>query len=154
MKIRKFKLSDTEEIGKLVVKVFSKYNKKEGSKKAVEAYLKKFRDVNKLKSKFKNPSIFFVAEDKEKIIGYIKGNKNRIGNLYILGKYHKKGIGKKLMNKFEKEAEKKKSKFIKVNSSLYAVSFYEKLGYKKTTGIRTLKKLFGLRYQPMKKELK
>lgn len=93
-------------------------------------------------------SIFFVAEEEKKIVGYIKGNSNMIVNLFVLGNKHKKGLGRKLVLLFEKEAKRRNSRFIKIKSSLYAVPFYQKMGYKKTTGIRSF---HGLKIQPMKK---
>ena len=156
MKIRKFKLSDSREVGKIIAKTFKKYNKSEGSKKAVESYVNIYNTSNldKLKSNFRKSDIFYLMEDKRKVIGMIRGNKNRMGNLYVFGKYHNKGIGKKLVERFEKEAKKQSSKFIKIKASLYAIPFYKKLGYKKTTGIKKIKFLFNLKYQPMIKILK
>lgn len=90
--------------------------------------------------------IFFLAIDKQKIVGMIRGTENRIINLFVLGSYHGKGIGKKLVEKFEMEARKGNSKIIKIRSSLFAISFYEKMGYKKSTGIKNFK---GIKIQPM-----
>ena len=42
------------------------------------------------------------------------------------------------------------SKSIKIRSSLYAVKFYEKMNFKKSTGLMKSK---GRNYQPMKKLL-
>ena len=41
---------------------------------------------------------------------------------------------------------------IRVASMLYAVPFYRAVGYKKTTGVRTMKSFdgSGFKYQPMK----
>jgi len=79
------------------------------------------------------------------------GRKNRIKNLFVLGEEHKKGVGKKLIKLFEKEVKKRNYNHTKVNSSIYAIFFYQKMGYKKTTGIRNFN---GLKIQPMKKNLK
>jgi hypothetical protein len=38
-----------------------------------------------------------------------------------------------------------------LRGSLYATPFYQSMGYRKTTGVR---KLHGLKIQPMRKELK
>jgi GNAT superfamily N-acetyltransferase len=78
----------------------------------------------------------------------IRGRPERITNLYVDGKYHKRGVGRLLLNKFEAEAKKLKSKEIKTRASLYAAPFYEKMGYKKTTGVRNFR---GLKIWPMKK---
>ena len=44
---------------------------------------------------------------------------------------------------------------IRLASTLYAVSFYQKLGYKKSTGVRTGWSFEGenFKWQPMKKSL-
>ncbi|MDZ7798253.1 MAG: GNAT family N-acetyltransferase [Patescibacteria group bacterium] len=156
MKFRKFKKSDIRQIAKIKNSVFSSFNKSEYFEKGtVSKYLNytnpKKSDKELLEAfKITKDSIFYVAEENDKIFGYIKGRKNRIGNLFVLGQNHKKGIGRKLVDLFEKEAEKQNSKEIKINSSIYAVPFYQKRGYKKTTGIRNL---HGLKIQPMKKVL-
>ena len=54
------------------------------------------------------------------------------------------------MEKYERKATTLGSKVIKLNASMYAVPFYKKIGYQKSTGIRNL---FGLKVQPMKKYL-
>jgi GNAT superfamily N-acetyltransferase len=94
--------------------------------------------------------IVVAAFDGEKIIGIIRGRKEKIINLFVNGRYHKQGIGRQLVSKFELLACRQGAKFIKICASPYAVEFYKKVGYKKTTGVR-LKK--GLKYQPMKKYL-
>ena len=81
-----------------------------------------------------------------KTIGVIRGRPNRIFNLFVDSNYHKKGVGRRLVEMFEKKAFAHKSKIIKISASLYAVPFYQRRGYKKTTGLR---KLFGLKVQPM-----
>ncbi len=78
----------------------------------------------------------------------IRGNPGKIINLYVSGSYHKRGIGRKLVNKFESIAKKEGAKEIKIKASLYAVPFYEKMGYRKTTGVRNFK---GIKAWPMKK---
>lgn len=155
MRYRKFKNSDIRQVATIKNSVFSSFNKSEYfEKEAVTKYLHytnpKKSDQELLEAFKVNNSIFYVAEENDKILGYIKGRKNRIGNLFVLGKTHKKGIGTKLVDLFEKEAKKQDSKEIKINSSLYAIPFYQKMGYKKTTGIRNL---YGLKVQPMKKVL-
>jgi len=82
----------------------------------------------------------------EKIIGIIRGRKEKIINLFVDGRYHNKGIGRRLVNKFEIIAGRQGSKFIKINASPYAIGFYQKLGYKKTTGLRSKN---GLKFQAM-----
>jgi len=154
-RIRKFKKADTRKVALLIIKTFRKFNTKKRHKKgAVQKYINyydtKKNSFNKLYKNISKTPIFFLAIDKEKIVGIIRGKSQRIINLYVDGGYQKKGIGKALINKFEKEARKNKSKEIKIRASSYAVPFYKKMGYKKTTGIRFF---IGLIINPMKKSL-
>lgn len=152
--IRRFKVSDTKKVASLVKNTFLKYNKKEGSKKGIENYLNLYSykkdNIERLIISFSKSPIFFIALNKEKIVGIIRGDKDTITNLFVLGSYHKQGIAKKLMKKFEKECQNIGSKKIKIKASIFATSFYEKMGYKKTTGIRNFK---DLKIQPMQKYL-
>lgn len=155
IKIRKFKKTDIYQIADLIKKVFKEFNTKGQTKKAIKAYLAYYDTKNNLKGTTKNflkSKIFFVATQKNKIIGVVRGNKERITNLYIDGHYHKRGIGRKLMHIFEKSAKKTGSSQIKIRSSLFAVPFYQKIGYKKTTGIRKMQD--EIRIQSMQKYLK
>lgn len=157
MKFRKFKKSDTKEVARIKTDVFKSCNQNEYfDKRAVYKYLER-TDPKRSEAElfkifnFSSLPIFYVAEDdKTGLLGYIAGNKNRIVNLFVEQNDHKKGIGKKLVELFEKEAKKQGAKEIRLRSSLFAVRFYEKMGYKKTTGVRNLR---GLKVQPMKKSL-
>ena len=156
MKFRKFKKDDIRQVAEIKNSVFSKFNSSEYFKKeAIDWYLD-FTNLKKSDEELfeafyiSDKSIFFVAEENNKIIGYIKGSKDRIGNLFVLGNSHKKGVGKKLVELLEKEAKNQNSKEIKIRSSIYAVPFYQKMCYKKTTGVRNL---HNLKIQPMKKIL-
>jgi len=155
MKIRKATKKDLEEVAILIRKTFKRFNSKGESKRAVRNYLSHFstkkENFHKLKKNFSDSPLFFVAEESKKIIGVIRGRPNRIFNLFVDSNYHKKGVGRRLVEMFEKKAFAHKSKIIKISASLYAVPFYQRRGYKKTTGLR---KLFRLKVQPMQKRLK
>lgn len=154
MKIRKFKISDTVHVANLISKTFAIFNNKEGTRKAVQRYVDKYNpkknDIKNIKNGFLQTPLFFVAENNCKIIGIVRGTKNRVVNLFVYGDYHGKGIGKKLMQKFEQEAKKYHSKEIRIRASLFAIKFYQGIGYNKTTGVRKFK---GLKVQPMRKTL-
>lgn len=151
--IKKFKIIDTVPVAKIVSSTFKRYNKQEGTKEGVNRFINFYNpenNIEKLKLIFSKSEIFFVAVDNKKIVGMIRGGKNRVVNLFVNGKYHKSGIGSKLMEKFERSCIKKGSKDIKLRASIYAVSFYKRVGYKKTTGIRNF---MGLKICPMKKNI-
>jgi len=154
VKYRKFKQSDIIPACKLITATYKKYNRREGSKAAINKYLNQFDpkiiSQEKLEERFARATIAYVATDNKKIIGLIRGRKDRLVTLFVDGSYHKKRIGKKLAKLFEIEAKKIRGKIIKVRASIYAVPFYQKIGYKKTTGPRSF---HGLKIQPMKKNL-
>jgi ribosomal protein S18 acetylase RimI-like enzyme len=144
-----------EDVAHLVRETFGKYNNEGENKDAVNGYIAHFstgkENIDALKKMFLGSFLFFVATDGNKIVGMIRGRKERITNLFVSGDYHSQGIGTKLVEAFEKESLKRKIKIIRIKASLFAVPFYQKMGYKKTTGIRNF---IGLKIQPMSKLLK
>ena len=92
-----------------------------------------------------------MAERDGQIVGMLRAVDNRIVNLFVNGRYHHSGIGKKLLQRYEKECRTLGYGTIVLRSQLYAVPFYQTCGFKKTTGIRNRD---GLTIQPMKKILR
>lgn len=149
IKIRSYKRSDAHGVAQVISTTYAEFNRNEGSKKAVKEYIDYFspkKSATELHETFQRTPIHFVATDHSKIIGMVRGHKDRITNLFVLGTYQGKGIGKLLLETFEKTVRRKGSTYIKVRASLYATNFYSRNGYIKTTGIR---KIFGVKNQPM-----
>lgn len=97
--------------------------------------------------------IGYVADDNGRIMGMVSGSIKdsyaSLGLLFVERKHYGRGIGRKLAERIELEF--KKSRHVaKVYSSLNSIGFYERIGYKKTTGVRSKK---GIVFQPMKKTL-
>lgn len=138
-KIRKFTKKDTANTALLMVNVYKKFNQGEATKEGLQEYVNSVHPdkvpLNKLYTKLNKP-IAFVAVDKEKIIGIVRGTPDRINSLFVDGKYQKQGVGKKLVEFFVSASKKSGATFIKVRSSVFAVPFYEAMGFKKTTGLR------------------
>ncbi len=154
-RIRKLQKKDVGDVAFLVFNTFKKFNseeyfKKEGVQRYLDMYDIKKNTLEELYKKFQKSSLFYVALIDKKIVGIIRGDLGKIINLYVSGSYHKRGIGRKLVNKFESVAKREGTKEIKIKASLYAVPFYEKMGYKKTTGVRNFK---GIKVWPMKKRM-
>ncbi len=154
IKIRKITKKDVATAGELVALTYCRFNYREGKKADIEKYTNHFRpaknDLLVLEKYFLKAPICYVLEDSQKIIGVIRGNKNRLTNLFVDGDYHGQGLGKKLIQKFESQAKILGSKQIKIRASLYALPFYLKMGYRKTTGLRIFK---GLQHQPIIKKI-
>ena len=99
--------------------------------------------------------IMIVAESNGEIVGVLRGRKERLASLFVHKDYHNQGIGRELVRRFESAMIAQGVRVIRVAATLYAVPFYKKLGYKKSTGVRTTWSFdgYGLPVQPMKKEL-
>lgn len=90
----------------------------------------------------------FGAFDNDNLIGII-GTKNggsHISLFFIHPKFHRRSIGRQL---FDFAYVNRPKTQITVNSSSYAVKFYESLGFQK---MEDEQETNGLRYTPMKKE--
>ena len=138
-----------QNVANLIQNTYKAFNMKEGNSFSTNKYYNFFSYKNNyklLEKKFQKSTIFYMAVHKKKVIGIIRGTKNRISNLYVEKNYQNKGVATNLLNLFENKAKEK----INVRASLFATSFYIKKGYKKTTGIRKYK---GLLFQPFKKIL-
>lgn len=94
-----------------------------------------------------NELCVFGAFDNETLIGII-GTKNggsHISLFFIHPKFHRRGIGRQL---FDFAYANQPRMRITVNSSSYAVKFYESLGFSKTSEEQETN---GLKYTPMNK---
>lgn len=149
MIIRKFKGQDAEEACKLICSTFMKCNSRDFTKKGIENFLK-HETPEKVNKRSKN-RITLVAVIGKKIVGIIEAkNENRISRFFVDNSFQKRGIGTKLFKTMEKICKQRKSKVIKIYSSLDAVKFYEKMGYKKTGKVRENRR--GIVYQKMIKK--
>ena len=141
-----------EKSAKLSKKVYLINNKHEGTKKATQMYVDRF-DLTKKRNlaMFIRPTFKLVAEENGQIIWVLRGHGNKLGSLFVDPKHQRKGVATKLYKTFEKNARKYNTS-IHIKSSLFAIPFYKRLGFKKTTGIRSWKNL-PVKFQPMKKLL-
>ena len=73
----------------------------------------------------------YGAFDGDSLIGILasRNEGSHIALFFVDGAYHGQGIGRSLWNAFLSESDQNE---ITVNSSLYAVGIYEKLGFTKT----------------------
>ncbi len=89
-------------------------------------------------------SIVLVAEDGGKIIAYVAGGVGRaesyrnikyiceLGSIWVEDEYRSKGVGKRLVEEFEKWCREKKVFRLRVNASASnerAIEFYRKAGF-------------------------
>jgi GNAT superfamily N-acetyltransferase len=97
----------------------------------------------------------YVAEVDGEIAGVLRGRAERLASLFVEEAFHRKGVGRALVERFEAESAAQGVSVIRVSATRYAVPFYSRLGYKKSTGERTSWSFdgYGLPVQPMKKVL-
>jgi len=153
IQIRKYRQNDVSQVALLISETFKKYNFKDNTIDAARDYVAFYNpSVNRseIETRFNDSSQFFVAEIHGHIVGVLRSTGNRLVNLFVNGKFHRKGIGKKLIQRYENECKRLGYREIVLRAQLYAVPFYEACGYKRTTGPRNR---HGLHIQPMKKKI-
>ena len=95
--------------------------------------------------------IYYLSFEADNTLsGLIRGTRDKINSLFVKGNFHKRGIGSLLLQKFEYEAALQGSREIKLKSSVYAVMFYEKMGFRKTSGLINYE---GLKVYSMQKDI-
>jgi predicted N-acetyltransferase YhbS len=153
IKIREYNDNDLHQAASLISETFRKYNYKDNQAESSEEYAEYYgskSNIDDINRRFKNSSLFFVAEHEGQVIGVLIADKNRIVNLFVKEGYQRGGIGNMLFYKYVCECKKMGYQEIVLRSQLHAIPFYQACGFKKTTGIRHK---HGLTIQPMKKKL-
>ena len=115
MKIRKFKPKDGKEVSKLMIEAFKYFLGDKMDKWDLKSFspeiLKKLSNTKN----YDGEVVSYVAEEKGKILGYIRGSAhiNGLGSLEVVGidpdTFHK-GIGTKLMKELERFWKRKKQR--------------------------------------------
>jgi GNAT superfamily N-acetyltransferase len=100
------------------------------------------------------PTVLFAEMD-GRIIGVLRG-RTVLQSLFVSGRCHRQGIGRKLVDRFEKDYIARGVTVFKLLATTYTVPFYLAMGYRKSTGMRFIHSFegLGLPSQPMKKVVK
>jgi GNAT superfamily N-acetyltransferase len=160
--IRRYRRSDALAVGSLIADTFSEFNLSSAPAEERELLLGPFRHARSAEKDHQAAiaqaiwsEMVFVAECDGEIVGVLRGRATRLGSLFVRGDYHRRGIGRRLVGRFEQECAGQGGSAIKVAATLYAVPFYLEMGYRRTTGVRAYRGFggSGLVYQPMKKVL-
>ena len=167
--IRRYQKSDVEQVGILIAETYGDFNLSEMTPEKRQAMLGPFafarssapehRDA--IAEAIEAPAVW-VAEQDGEIIGVLRGGRvdhlgrTVLSSLFVSGEHHRQGIGRALVERFEGEYIAKGVRVFKLSATLYAVPFYLSVGYRKSTGVRTMSSFdeSGLLYQPMKKVVK
>lgn len=163
IKIRNYQESDAENVGILIADTFSAFNLNFLALDERGPFLGPFQFARSKEKTHQEAivsivksAMLFVAEDDGKIVGVLRGRRERLASLFVSGDHQRQGIGRKLVKRFEQESIKQGVTVIRVAATLYAVPFYTAMGYKRSTGLRVGRSFEGqgLPVQPMRKVLK
>jgi N-acetylglutamate synthase-like GNAT family acetyltransferase len=167
--LRRYKESDARQVGILIADTYNTYNLSELSTRQQEEMLGPFWYVRssepahqKAIAEAIRAKTVLVAEMDGRIVGVLRGGrvdeKGRtvLQSLFVSGNCHRQGIGRKLVERFEKEYVAHGVMVFKLWATIYAVPFYQAMGYRKSTGVRLIHSFEGqgLPSQPMKKVVK
>ncbi len=129
-------LSDYEEIHTVMQTSARDISRKAYHKKLVDTFDKFYIDKTKdyIKQTLENPDNHtIVAKDKNRIIGFIQLKVNKqngtISHLYILPGYEGKSVGAQLFSLIKEQAMQLNITKFMIESTLNALTFYEKLGF-------------------------
>lgn len=160
--IRPYREADAEQVGRLIAETYSRFNLAFATPEELPKLLGPFRHAwstdpahQQAIAQVIRSATVLVAEEDGEIVGVLRGRRERLASLFVQGDHQRRGIGRQLVARFEQESINQGVQVIRLAATLYAIPFYEALGYRKTTGIRNGWSFEGrgLRYQPMKKVL-
>lgn len=146
--IKNVDFKDIEEAFELVKDVFMEFDAPDYSQEGVNEFINKIIENKEFINKFKTgEQIMIGAFHNNKIIVVLAiSTRNHISLVFVDKKYHRMGIATKLVNEIASRLKSKNIDKIKLNSSPYAIQFYEKIGFI-ATDIEQIK--IGIRYVPM-----
>jgi GNAT superfamily N-acetyltransferase len=159
--IRPYRASDAKDIGRLIADTYCEFNLSFASPEERDRLLGPFKHARSAEQSHQEAiarviraDMMLVAEEDGEIVGVLRGRKQRLQSLFVRGDHHRLGIGRGLVEHFEQACKEQGATEIRVAATLYAVPFYQEMGYKKTTGVRSGWSFDGrLPWQPMKKVL-
>ena len=161
--IRPYRQDDAAAVGRLIADTYTRFNLGFASEELKDQMLGPFLHAYstdpihqaEIATVIQAP-VVYVAQIGGSIVGVLRGSPGRLHSLFVAGDHHRQGIGRRLMQAFEEYCREQGSPKITMASTLFAVTFYQSMGYKKSTGVRRMRSFEGdgLEYQPMKKALK
>jgi len=153
IRIRAFDPSLALPAARLIRRTYSRFNAGHSPAAAVRRYLDQhypLGDPAGLQRTFAAAPLCLVAIDGRSVVGIIRGKGNQVVSLFVDGRLHRRGIGRRLLGRFEAAARRAGHSAIVLRAAPHAVAFYQAMGYSRTTGAR---RYHGLSVQPMRRVL-
>ena len=126
--------NDVEKTMTLVKRVFMETDAKDYSEEGIREVMEDMIENNEFKQGLKNGEQTMIGAVKENnIIGIVAIDKNNhISLFFVDNNYHRKGIGKALFVELVTRLQNSNVEEITLNSTPYAVPFYENIGFVKS----------------------
>lgn len=160
--IREYREGDAVEVGRVIAHTYRDFNLGFASPEEQGLLLGPFQHAGSADPAHREAiarvirsEMVYVAEDEGVIAGVLRGRVDRLASLFVRGDYHRRGIGRRLVERFEAECRRRGATVIRVAATEFAVPFYAAVGYKRSTGLRRGRSFDGrgLPVQPMRKVL-
>ncbi len=146
--IEKMQKGEEKEIANLIKQVFGEFVAPAYGPKGVNHFLDYIEPANISKRRSEGNHLALTAKIDKQIIGIIEiRDWNHICLLFVDKKYHKSGIAKRLFRESMNLCEENGSKELDVNSSLFAVPIYERMGFVQADSEQIKN---GIRFVPMR----
>ena len=143
--IRQAVMADWEETMAMTWKTFLKFEAKDYGLEGVNSFRNFISDPLLRRMFLLGTYHMYVATYNEKIVGMVSlRDKNHISLLFVDEAYHKKGIGRKLVETIGNFSN------ITVNAAPYGLAFYKKIGFFSTSPLIIND---GIKYISMKKKI-
>ncbi|PKO12897.1 MAG: hypothetical protein CVU39_21555 [Chloroflexi bacterium HGW-Chloroflexi-10] len=161
--IRSYRNEDAEQAGRLIADTYTKFNLAFVPTDELPLFLGPFQHAHSPLDEHKaaiteilRAAILLIADSDGQVVGILRGRSDKLQSLFVREDYHRRGVGRQLVEYFEQECLRHGGRKIKIMSTLFAVPFYTAMGYKRSTGVRRMTSFDGrgLPYQPLKKILK
>jgi len=166
--IRTYRDDDAASVGRLIASTYSAFNLGFATPDQQASLLGPFRFAESAERAHQaaiaealGAPMVLVAEEAGAIVGVLRGGRldgrgrTVLQSLFVAADHQRRGVGRRLVRRFEQACQARGVTVVKLSSTLYAVPFYQALSYKRSTGVRTGRSFqgSGLPYQPMKKVL-
>ena len=139
LEIRPFRPEDAGSAADLIRVTLREVNRKDYPPKIINYMCSVYTPEKMVELNAKR--ILLVAVDSGQVIGTTTLEGDYVGSVFVHPAWHRKGVGKGLMDSIEIIARKKGILSIQLGASITAVEFYLKLGY--TQGAKTYSEEYG-----------
>jgi len=166
--IRAYRDDDAASVGRLIARTYSAFNLGFATPDQQAGLLGPFQFAESTDPAHRaaiarviEAPMVLVAVEAGAIVGVLRGGRldgrgrTVLQSLFVAAAHQRRGVGRRLVRRFEQACVARGVAVVKVASTLYAVRFYQAMGYRRSTGVRIGRSFqgSGFPYQPMKRVL-